>query len=66
MHGSLGAAALLSAITAVHAATHEIIVGTFGTPFLYTVVFDDEALTLELVANTTVPIANSWLDLNVR
>lgn len=66
MYGStLGAAALLSAASVVNAATHELIVGTFGTSFLYTVEFDDEALTLDLVANTSVPNPNSWLNFNV-
>ncbi|KAJ4385605.1 hypothetical protein N0V93_010034 [Gnomoniopsis smithogilvyi] len=64
MHRGLGAATLLGAIGVAHAATHELIVGTFGTPFLYTVEFDDEALTLQQTANTSVPIASSWISLN--
>ncbi|KAH9889669.1 hypothetical protein F4778DRAFT_773283 [Xylariomycetidae sp. FL2044] len=46
------------------AATHEMIVGTFGTTSLYTLAFDDEALTLELVANTSTPAASSWIALS--
>ena len=61
----VGGAALLSLIAAANAATHELLVGTFGTKSLYTVEFDDEALTLDLVANTSVPAAGSWLALSV-
>ncbi|KAF3025041.1 hypothetical protein E8E14_014376 [Neopestalotiopsis sp. 37M] len=60
----VGGAALLSLIAAANAATHELLVGTFGTKSLYTVEFDDEALTLDLVANTSVPAAGSWLALS--
>lgn len=65
MHNYLGAASLLGAIGIANAATHELIVGTFGTPFLYTIEFNDETLTLQQTANTSVPIASSWLSLNV-
>lgn len=65
MYRPLGSTALLSIISVASAATHEIIVGTFGTKALYTLEFDDEALTLDLVANTTVPVANSWISFNV-
>lgn len=61
--------ALLSLVAVAHAATHELIVGTFNptisTPSLYTLEFDDEALTLNLIANTSVPAAGSWLALSV-
>ncbi|KAK6085250.1 hypothetical protein SCUP515_01068 [Seiridium cupressi] len=61
----LWSCALLSLLTVANAATHELIVGTFGTKFLYTLEFDDESLTLDLVANTSVPIAGSWVALSV-
>lgn len=48
-----------------NAAIHELIVGTFSTLFLYTVEFDDEAMTLSLVANTSVPYAGNWIAFNV-
>lgn len=62
---SIAGGALLSLVAVANAATHELIVGTFGTKSLYTVEFDDEALTLDLVANTSVPAAGSWLALSV-
>lgn len=65
MYTTTKSGALLSLVTFAYAATHELIVGTFGTKSLYTVEFDDEALTLDLVANTSVPVAGSWLALSV-
>lgn len=65
MHNYIAAASLLGAIGIANAATHELLVGTFGTPFLYTIEFNDETLTLEQTANTSVAIASSWLSLNV-
>ncbi|KAI1499247.1 hypothetical protein F5X99DRAFT_291229 [Biscogniauxia marginata] len=56
--------ALSALATLAHAATHELIVGTFGTNVLYTLEFDDEALTLDLAANTSVPAASSWIALS--
>lgn len=47
------------------AATHDLIVGTFSGASLYTVRFDDEALTLERVGTTSVPYPNSWIALSV-
>ncbi|KAH6653218.1 Lactonase, 7-bladed beta-propeller-domain-containing protein [Truncatella angustata] len=64
MYNRLRLGALLGFFTTINAATHELIVGTFGTKALYTLEFDDEALTLELVANTSVPVAGSWLALS--
>ncbi|KAI0018827.1 carboxy-cis,cis-muconate cyclase [Xylariomycetidae sp. FL0641] len=46
------------------AAMHELIVGTFGTNSLYTLEFDDELLTLELVKNTSTSTSNSWITFN--
>ncbi|KAK9424084.1 putative Carboxy-cis,cis-muconate cyclase [Seiridium unicorne] len=53
-------------LAAVRAAIHELIVGTFSTKFLYTVEFDDETLTLSLLANTSVPFAGNWISFSVR
>jgi carboxy-cis,cis-muconate cyclase len=55
----------LSLLAVSRAAKHELIIGTFGTQYLYTVEFDDEALTLDLLANTSVPAAGSWIALSV-
>lgn len=57
--------AILSLALKVNAAVHELIVGTFSTKFLYTVEFDDEALTLNLLANISVPYAGNWIAFNV-
>lgn len=56
---------ILALILQVHATVHELIVGTFSTKFLYTVEFDDEALTLNLLANISVPYAGNWIAFNV-
>ena len=45
--------------------THQLIIGTFGTDALYTVEFDDNALTLDLVKTTNTTTASSWLGLSV-
>lgn len=57
--------AILALILEVHATVHELIVGTFSTKFLYTVEFDDEALTLSLLANISLPYAGNWIAFNV-
>jgi carboxy-cis,cis-muconate cyclase len=64
MRQFLAPAALLSLIAIASAAKHELIVGTFGSAYLYTVEFDDEALTLDLVANTSTPGSSSWIALS--
>ncbi|KAK6072561.1 hypothetical protein SCUP234_09111 [Seiridium cupressi] len=64
MRGSIATSRRL--LAAVHAVIHELIVGTFSTKFLYTVEFDDETLTLSLVANTSVPFAGNWISFSVR
>lgn len=56
---------LLCLALGAHAAIHELIVGTFSTKFLYTVEFDDEALTLSLLAKIPVPYAGNWIAFNV-
>lgn len=57
--------AVSSLVLGVNATIHELIVGTFSTKFLYTVQFDDEALTLSLLANISVPYAGNWIAFNV-
>ena len=44
--------------------THDLIVGTFSHGRLFTVRFDDEALTLDEIGATSVPYANSWISLS--
>lgn len=44
---------------------HQLIVGTFTTDNLYTVEFDDSALTLKLLQNKTTTAASSWIALSV-
>ena len=48
------------------AENHDIIVGTFSHPRLYTVRFDDEALTLNQIEAIDVPYPNSWISLSAR
>ncbi|KAK7722019.1 hypothetical protein SLS63_009300 [Diaporthe eres] len=49
---------------AAHAATHQMIIGTFSTSFLYTVEFDDTTNSLTLLKNTTTPYASQWIALS--
>lgn len=48
------------------AATHNLVVGTFSTEFLYTVEYNDETESLTLVAQSAVAAASSWITLNVN
>lgn len=48
----------------VRAATHSLIVSTYTVKSLYTLEFDDEALTLSLAANTSAPTASQWITLS--
>jgi carboxy-cis,cis-muconate cyclase len=57
--------AFLSLLSAVNGELHQLIVGTFGTEHLYTLEFDDSALTLELIGNFTTNAASSWIALSV-
>ncbi|KAK2604136.1 hypothetical protein N8I77_007091 [Diaporthe amygdali] len=57
-------AIFISLVFGINATIHELIVGTFSTKFLYTVEFDDEALTLSLSANMSVPYAGNWIAFN--
>lgn len=66
MRLSISSLAVLGLLNAVKADLHQLIVGTFGTDFLYTLEFNDSALTLNLVSNTSTNAASSWLALSVR
>lgn len=52
-------------VSTTNALNHQLIVGTFGTPFLYTLEFEDAARTLTLAANTSVNVSSSWISLSV-
>lgn len=52
-------------LTVVKADVHQLIIGTFGTSKLYTLEFDDAALTLNLIGNYTANAASSWIALSV-
>ena len=51
--------------TVAHALLHELVVGNFVSNVLYTLSFDDEIYTLDLIANISVETRNSWLAVNV-
>jgi hypothetical protein len=55
----------LSSLHTTSAAIHHLFVGTFGQASLYTVAFDDEALTLDLVKNSTASAGHSWIAFDV-
>lgn len=57
--------ALLGLATAVLGDVHQLIVGTFGTEYLYTLQFDDQSLTLDLIGNMSTNAASSWITLSV-
>jgi hypothetical protein len=65
MRPSTASFAFLSLVSAVNGDIHQLIVGTFGTEKLYTLEFDDSALTLELIGNLTTNAASSWIALSV-
>lgn len=52
-------------IKLVSGESHQLVVGTFGTSALFTVEFDDEALTLDLVKTTNTTSGSSWIGLSV-
>lgn len=64
MRSSTSTLALGLLAPAVQAATHQIIIGTFSTSFLYTVEFDDETNALSLLKNSTAATAHQWLALS--
>ncbi|KAI1312089.1 carboxy-cis,cis-muconate cyclase [Xylaria venustula] len=43
---------------------HRIIVGTFGTEFLYTMEYDDVERSLKLISQSAVSAASSWITMN--
>ncbi|KAI1324327.1 Lactonase, 7-bladed beta-propeller-domain-containing protein [Xylariaceae sp. FL0255] len=55
---------LLAFAVGSRAATHQMIVGTFSASVLHTLEFDDQAQTLQIIANTTAPAPSSWIALN--
>lgn len=55
----------LGLLTLAQAAKHELVVGTFVSKNLYALSFDDTALTLDLIANISVPAPSSWIELSV-
>jgi carboxy-cis,cis-muconate cyclase len=65
MRPSTSSFAFLGLLSAVNGELHQLIVGTFGTEHLYTLEFDDSALTLELIGNLTTNAASSWIALSV-
>lgn len=65
MRNSIFSLLLLGAANAVKGDLHQLIVGTFGTNSLYTLEFDDVALTLDLVQNYTAAVSSSWIALSV-
>lgn len=69
MFSLVGITALLSlplVANFANAAKHKAFVGREGTPdVIYTLEFDDEALTLELAANTSVPVPGGFIAFNV-
>ncbi|KAE9567973.1 Carboxy-cis,cis-muconate cyclase [Colletotrichum fructicola] len=48
----------------ISALSHQLLVGTFGTPYIYTLTFEDAAKTLVLSANTSVNTSSSWIALS--
>lgn len=50
--------------TAVHAAIHQLFTGTYSNFAIYTLEYDDETQTLNMVQNTTTPTASQWLTLS--
>jgi len=57
--------AIAGLATVAHALLHELVVGNFVSNVLYTLSFDDEIYTLDLIANISVETRNSWLAVNV-
>jgi hypothetical protein len=65
MRPSIVASYLLQNLLVVQAAKHQLFTSTYGTPFIYTVEFDDKAHSLKLLASTNVPVGSQWLALSV-
>lgn len=69
MFSNFGIVALLSPylVASTIATTHKAFVGREGAPdVIYTLEFDDVALTLELAANASMPVPPGFLALSVR
>ncbi|TVY75964.1 Carboxy-cis,cis-muconate cyclase [Lachnellula suecica] len=64
MRLSLSSLAVLGLLNVASADLHQLIVGTFKTESLYTLEFDDAALTLELIGNFSANAASSWIALS--
>ncbi|TVY19999.1 Carboxy-cis,cis-muconate cyclase, partial [Lachnellula arida] len=64
MQFSFVSLAALGFFATVRGDLHQLIVGTFGTESLYTLEFDDVALTLDLIGNSTASAASSWIALS--
>ncbi|KAF2703691.1 carboxy-cis,cis-muconate cyclase [Pleomassaria siparia CBS 279.74] len=54
-------ASLFVVANVASATVHHLFVGTYVTSDLYTLAFDDEALTLEIVQNSTASTGHSWI-----
>jgi carboxy-cis,cis-muconate cyclase len=65
MRFSSASLAVVGLATAAKGNVHQLIVGTFGTENLYTLEFDDVALTMDLIGNYTASAASSWIALSV-
>lgn len=65
MQFSFVSLAVLGLFATVRGDVHQLIVGTFGTESLYTLEFDDVALTMDLIGNYTASAASSWIALSV-
>ncbi|TVY59276.1 Carboxy-cis,cis-muconate cyclase, partial [Lachnellula cervina] len=64
MQFSFVSLAVLGLFATVRGDVHQLIVGTFGTESLYTLEFDDVALTMDLIGNYTASAASSWIALS--
>lgn len=57
---------IVGVLAIVQGILHELIVGNFVNNVLYTLSFDSETYTLDLIANISVETKNSWIALSVR
>lgn len=55
---------LMSLLPLAVATKHNLFVGGFDGAFVYSLVFDDEALTLDMVRNISSNSAHSWIALS--
>lgn len=54
----------LSSLSIAHAAKHHFFAGTYATPAIYGVEFDNVSNTLEVTKNNTTRVENEWLALS--